>query len=436
MRWFQSSDISVKPENYAAYLQENEAWNFAVNFLDVTFFNLAMSFIFGSTVLALYTSYLTTSAVLIGLIPAIQNVSFFWPQLITARLVEQLPCKKPFLMRVSIMERVPYIFVAALALLWPGASRSVAYWVLAASLFIASSSGGLGAPAWKGMLAKVIPINRRGRLFGLSGALGGLFGIAGAALSRRVLGTYPYPISFGICFCLCFLSQVLSWIFVALNREPPLQSTKTVTPVREYWRQLPAILHENTNFSRYLLARTLLILGGMGTTFYVVYGRTQLGASDEFAATLTMVAVITQTICTPLLGWLADVRGYKVLNELGGLVAAIGVVIAFFAPSVIWLYGVFVAVNAANAGFTTASIAMVMEFGKPEDLPTYTALESSVLAPPILLAPIIGGWLVDALGYPALFAASLAFLLIGAGVMRWIVRDPRPERLAYMRAEA
>jgi MFS family permease len=427
MRRFRLGDADVRPEHYETYIEQHQTWNFCVNFLDMTFFNLAMSFIFGTTVLALYTSYLATSAVLIGLIPALQNVSFFWPQLITSRLAERLPRKKPFMIRISVAERVPYIFVAALALLWPGAPRMLAYWALAFSLLLAASAGGLGAPAWKGMLAKVIPVNRRGRLFGLSGASGGLLGIAGAALSRRVLANYPYPVSFGICFGLCFLSQAISWAFVAMVREPPRQPTRVSVPARDYMRRLPAILREDRNFSRYLIARTLLILGQMGTTFYVVFGRTALGASDAFAANLTMVAVITQMICTPLAGWLADMRGNKLITVWGGVISVVGVVIAFLATSEAWLYGVFVAVNAANAAFFISSVNMTMEFGAEEELPTYTALGSTVLALPILVAPIIGGLLVDAFGYHALFGVSLAFLLVGSLAMSRMVREPRHE---------
>jgi MFS family permease len=325
MRWFTSADATVPPEQYESYIEQNQGWNFGVNILDLTFFNLAMSFIFGTTVLSLYTSYLTTSAVLIGLIPALQNVSFFWPQLIMARHAQRLPRKKTLLAKVSVMERIPYLFVALVALQWADAPRPFAYGVLAFSLLVASSCGGLGSPAWKGMLGKVIPVTRRGRLFGLSSALGGLLGVGGAALSRQVLSRYPYPTSFGICFLLCFASQVISYTCVMLNREPPRESPTAMQTTSDYWRRLPTIMRENPNLARYLVARALTILGGMAATFYVIYGRKYYGISDEFAATLTIVALASQTVSTPLMGILADRRGNKLLAEMGGIFAALGV---------------------------------------------------------------------------------------------------------------
>jgi len=427
MRWFRSAEATVPPEQYAAYIEQHQTWNFLVNMFDLTFFNLAMSFIFGTTVLSLYTSYLTSSAVLIGLIPALQNVSFFWPQLIMARHAQRLPRKKPLIAKISLLERFPYLLVALVALLWPAAPRHVAYGVLAFSLLVAASAGGLASPAWRGMLAKVIPVTRRGRMFGLSSALGGLLGVGGAALSRQVLSRYPYPTSFGICFLLCFASHVISYICVMLNREPPRESATAAQSATDYWRRLPTILRENPNLGRYLAARALTILGGMAATFYVIYGRKYFGISDEFAATLTIVALASQTVSTPLMGVLADRRGNKLLVELGCLFAACGVLVALLMPSALWLYGVFMFVNLGNAAFSISGMSMPMEFGSPEELPTITALISTVLAVPILLAPILGGWLADALGYRALFGVALVLMLGGLALMRWGVRDPRHE---------
>ena len=197
-------------EQYEAFVQRNQRWNFVVNLLDLTFYHLAMSFIYSTTVLSVYASHLTQSALLIGLIPAIQNVGFFLPQLLSARHVEQLWRQKPFILRCSVLERLPYLFVALNCLLWTSAPPGVSFAILAVSLALATLTGGFVGPAWTNLLSKVIPLRRRGLFFGLSSAAGGLLGVAGAALSRQLLGRYAFPTSFGLCFLLCFLSMVMS----------------------------------------------------------------------------------------------------------------------------------------------------------------------------------------------------------------------------------
>jgi MFS family permease len=417
-------------DEYQAFVRKNETWNFMANVLDLTFYNLAISFIFGSTILSLYASRLTTSALLIGLIPAIQNVGYFLPQLLMARQTEQLSQMKPFVLKISVMERTPYLVVALGIFLWPGAPHWLSYAILALGLGVATFSGGIAGPAWNAMLAKVIRPERRGRLFGLSQATGGLLGIGGAALSRYALGNYAYPISFGICFLLCFVAQALSWLSLALNHEPRQLPTREVLSLKEYWLRLPQVLRGNPNFARYLLSRALLILGGMGTAFYVLYARHAFQVSDAFAANLTVAALASQTVFTPLLGWLGDKWGHKRLTQVAAAIAGGAVLMALLAPSAPWFYGVFVLLNAGSSGMMVAGLSMTMEFSKTEELPTFVALANTLLAAPMLVAPVLGGWLVDTAGYRALFIVALSFLCLGWGSMRWFVHEPRYARNA------
>ena len=65
---------------YREVIRRNARWNFWVNIGDLSFVNLAGSFVFISTILPLYVSYLAESRVLIGLIPAIYLVASHVPQ--------------------------------------------------------------------------------------------------------------------------------------------------------------------------------------------------------------------------------------------------------------------------------------------------------------------------------------------------------------------
>jgi len=415
----------LSQEGYEAAVRRNQTWNFWVNLLDVTFYHLALSFIFGSTVLSLYASHLTASAALIGLIPAIQNVGYFLPQLLVAHRSEQLVRQKPLILRISVMERFPYLFIALNCLLWPTAPAGVSFAILAVGLGIATLSGGLAGPAWNQMLAKVIRVERRGLFFGLSSAAGGMLGVAGAAVSRHVLGAYAFPTSFGICFLLCFVSQVLSWTALSLNREPPRRPKTEAPSVREYWRRLPGVLRSDPNFCRYLVARALIVLGTMGTALYIVYGKRTLAVTDVFGADLTMAALITQTAATPLLGMLADRRGNKLLIQISALLGGGALVLMLLASDSLWLYPAFMLANGALASMFVGSQAINMEFGGEANLPTYVALANTLLALPILVAPILGGWLADTVGFQTLFVAALVFSPAGWAAMCFGVRDPR-----------
>lgn len=418
-------DREFMPNDYEDQIRRNRRWNFGVNVGDLTFFNFALSFTFASTVLPLYASRLTDAAILIGLVPAIENVAAYLPQIIAAHHSEGLDRKKPFIVKVSIWERVPYAFVALGVFLWRGAPDWASYIILILSIAMARGAGGLGSPAWKAMLNKIIHPNRRGLLFGLGWAFGGLFGIGGAAVVRHVLATVPYPRSFGLLFLYCFLAQTISWTFLTLNREPPQHAERSSPTLGHYFRQLPGILRDNPDYTRFLIGQTLVIFGGMGMGFYVIYARKAFGVSEAFAGWLTMAALISQSAGTPVLGWLSDRLGHKWQNQLSTLLGALAALLILGAPSHLWLFAVFVFMNLSVAGLRISRMSITMEFAKGDRVPTYAALASTLLAVPSLLAPVTGGWIVDTWGYKPLFVTALIMSLAGWALMALTVKDPR-----------
>ena len=415
----------TRPEHYEAYIRRNAKWNFFANAGDLSAVNLAKAFIFTTTILPIYASYLTSSLVLIGLIPAILEVGFLLPQIFTARKAETLERMKPFVVKVSVWERMPYLFIATSVFLWPNAPKWFAYSMLALSIAIASGSGGIATPAWKTMLGKVIHANSRGLLFSLGIGIGGFLGIGGSFITRHLLNRYAYPLSFAYCFGLAFLGQAISWLFLTFNREPPRAMNPIHTSFRDYSRELPNVLRSDKNFSRYLIGQLFMIIGMMASTFFVLYGKHQFAISDEFAATLTMIALVSQSIGTPLIGWLSDRLGHKLMSEISALITAAGLVIALVAPSPAWLVVTFILANLGRIAMAISRICITMEFSPLEKLPTYTALSGTLLAIPTFLAPVVAGWFIDMLSYRTTFLIAIGCALLALLVSVRSVVDPR-----------
>jgi MFS family permease len=195
--------------------------------------------------------------------------------------------------------------------------------------------------------------------------------------------------------------------------------------VRDYARGLPAFLKNNPNFTRYLAGQTFVILGAMAIPFVIIYARERYGVDDEFAGTMTVAALIAQSAGTPVLGWLSDRIGHKFMILLSACLGIAGLVLVSVASGAAWLGPVFVLTNLAQAGGKIARFGITMEFGRLERLPTFTALAGTILAAPTFLAPIIGGWLVDSVGFVPMFSIAGCFLAAGAFVVYRGVVDPR-----------
>src|SRR5512140_607684 len=91
-------------------------FNLTANLMDGGFFGLGWGFGSIGTIIPLFVSHLTTSALLIGLIPSIHAVGWQVPQLFMANTVARLRRYKPIVMLLTIQERVPFLGIGLVAL--------------------------------------------------------------------------------------------------------------------------------------------------------------------------------------------------------------------------------------------------------------------------------------------------------------------------------
>src|SRR5262245_33832319 len=201
---------------------------------------LGLNLVSRETVLPLLVSKLTSSPIAIGLIPAIYSLGIYLPQLLGASVAEGMPRKKPFLTLVGgLGERVPYLLAALAVLLLAQPAPAAALAALALLFGISGASAGFATPAWFDLIAKVIPLRRRGLFTGLGHGIGALMGVAGAVLIGFVLERWPFPQSFALLFGLAFAAMAISWVGLALNREPANPSVRVSPALASYVRRLP-----------------------------------------------------------------------------------------------------------------------------------------------------------------------------------------------------
>jgi len=398
--------------------------NFIVNVLDGTNFWLGYSFIAPSVILPIYVSHFTANTLIIGLVAVISSMGYFFPQLFTANWVEQLPLKKLVPVNLGFfLERVPIFLLAPSALL-ALSSPSLAL-LLFLLLFTWHSFGsGTVAVAWQDMIAKVIPLARRGRFMGITNFGGTATGVIGAVTAAWLLNRYVFPYGYIACFGLASIFIFISWVFLALNREPPVVTRQSVISRQEYWRKLPAVLRGDKNFQRFILSQAVINLGGMAWGFLAVYATKKWALSDGTVGGYTAAMLVGQAAANLLFGLVADRKGYKLVIEISIVLAVLTLLLTVIAPFPEWFYLVFVLRGASAAGFMLA-ILFVFEFTTPEQRPTYIGLSNTISGITSGIAPILGGLLAAVSGYHWLFLGAIIAGIVGYALMHWFVKDPR-----------
>ena len=411
-------------EDVEAEVWRNYNWNFSVNVIDGALFLLAQSLMSATTILPFFVSRLTDNPFYFGLLAVIANGGWFFPQLLTAGPIERTDRKKPWLINLGFfLERMPLILLTATTFL---AIRSPS-WALALFLLAFATynfGAGVIAPAWQDLLAVCFPATRRGRLMGVTMFVGGIAGALGALGSSRILDNIAFPRNFLILFALATVLMFLGWAVLALTREPVRQVPRNAENRLRLWTRLGRILRRDRNFRRFLIARGLLAVGGMGVAFVTVAAVSKWDVSGGTVGNYTVAFLVGQSASNLIFGLLADRKGHKVSLLLGGLAASIGYVIAGTATLPLLYYLVFVLLGVYFSATFVSGLMIVLEFVGPEQRPTYVGITNSIIGAINVVIPMVGGWLAT-FSYTYLFALSAAAGLLGVLLMWLWVADPR-----------
>ncbi|HEY4690353.1 MAG TPA: MFS transporter [Anaerolineae bacterium] len=427
LRWLLQLDRPaprLSDAELAVEVERHYRWNFVFNLLDGASFFFGASFISASTIVPLFISKNTPSPLAIGLAAVIAQSAWFLPQLFTANFVERLARKKPVVVNLGLfLERVP-VWVIVLSAF--AASRSPA-WALTL-FFIGYAWHGLGAgvvaTAWQDLIARCFPVERRGRFLGITAFIGTGSGTLGAAVSTQLLQTHPFPTNFVYTFAIGAAFITISWFFLSFAREPAHQVDPPVQSGREYWSDISRIPRRDHNFRRFLIARLMLALGGMGGGFVTVSALERWSVPDSTVGVFTAMLLLGQTLGNLVFGFLADRFGHKLSLELGALTSTLAFVLAWLAPAPEWYYAVFVLSGVSLGAVIVSGILVIMEFSEPARRPTYVGIANTAVGLVAIIAPLIGAGLAG-IDYLLLFAIAALVNLIALVLMRWWVKEPR-----------
>jgi MFS family permease len=400
-------------------------YNVMVNLFDGGFFGLAIGFASFGTILPLFVASMTTSATLIGLVPAIHSAGWLFPQLFTANYTARLRRYKRTVLLSTIHERLPFLGFAIVALLVPKTGLQIGLVLTFLLLTWQGLGGGFTANPWTSMISKIVPSEARGTFFGIQAAVANLL-ISGAAIGAGyLLNSYESPFDFTICFLIACLFFTFSWIALALTREPADHEKVIEENPLPFWHGAGQILKRDKNFNWFLSARILSQFATMGFPFYIIYALRHFQMDTVTAGYLTATLTIAQTIANAGMGWMGDRVGHRLMLIIGAGAATLSSLLAWFAPSLAWFFPIFVLAGFTNVSIWTNGMTMTVDFSGENERPFYIGLAQTLTAPATILAPLIGGWIADTKGFASTFAWSMMLSIVMLSILLFLVKEPR-----------
>ena len=402
--------------NYALNLSEGSLWGLGAGLASTT------------AVIPLFLSKYTDSAILFGLIPAIQTIGFQLPQLFTAKQVASKDRILPLVMRATIHERVPYLGMALVALFADKLPPTLVVLLLFLMIIWQGLGGGLTGNAWQNLVCKAIPSDIRSMFFSVQGASVNFLTSAGTYIAGVILDKNTSNNGYFLCFLFGFFAMMSSYFVLGQIKEEPSEKIEVEEKSEPIVKAALQILKNDKDFRSFVLVRFIVPFASMASALFTIYIIRTFDAGEKTIGTMASLLFISTVISGLVLGWLSDhvSRKFALLLSLAIMLATS--FLAFFAQTLEIFYLIFIFSGIINGSFWSVFLSFSLEFGTNKTRPTYVGLINTLIAPSTLIAQLLGGFLADTFSYQTTFLTTAIFGVITFLITLLFVNIPKNAR--------
>lgn len=413
---------------------------FAMGVINGSLFNASARLMDATVVLSPLAERLVGSDTLVGLLQVASKIGWMWPTLFMPFVLEGVGRRLPWY-RASAAVRMVAVWGAALVLLSRTASESprVTFSLLAISLFLGSTFGGISWIPFMDIIAKGVPANKRGLLWGLRQGLAGVLGVGFATLAAYVLSPsvgLPFPRSYGWLFLIAAVVQTLALSAFCLAREPVAPNRpRRMTLEMHMWRHV-RILSRDQAFRDFALSRISIGVALMGMEFLAICAHKSFGFTHAQTNAWLLPISIADAIYPFLWGFLCDRFGSRALLRTTGALVAFHAVLPLIALTlnrshglVSWHANLMLASSAvlayaAASSNMIASSNFVLEVARPHQRDAYLGLYNSITTP-LAFTSLLAGAISEHISYDVLYAVCLAASIGSIWLVYRRIPEPR-----------
>lgn len=380
-----------------------------------------------SLVIAWFLANLSASNFLIGLIVPLRDVGWSLPQLFISSSLSRQAYKMPLYNQMAVVRAAAWIgiTIAIFVVRTPGVL--IASFVALYTLY-SLAAGAAGLP-FMDITAKTIPPRQRGRYFGERLFWGGILGVGGSFLVKLALDGQlglTFPANVGLLMLLTTLVSTVALATYSNTIEPPDHVPAETTNL---WRHLQLAFqlpYHDYNFRLYLIARIVLIIGGIAIPFLAIYATRTLEASGGmigiYLGTRTVASLASNRLWSRLVDHYSGqlVMQSSAIQGLAAMLIALAVTpltraLALPLGSGAWLFTlVFILTGSSTAAIGVAGSSLMLNLAPDNRRSMYVGFANTVLGFAMLFTAL-GGLVADLTGYEGVFL--LAALCNGLSII-------------------
>ena len=423
--------LAEKEAAYEKFVWDNLKRNYIGNYLHGMLGMTGFRLINAPTFLPAYLHMISGSNTIVGLGLALQQVGSVISPIFGATQIEHRTKVMPAAVWMGGLARVQIVGMALAGWFLSGQTLIV---TMMALMFLFGLFMGTQRVVFGLLMAKVIPLSRRGRLQAWRNATGGLIAAALAwaagkyLIQGNVFGN-GYATTFGLA---AFLTSMGLWALQILLREPEPPNLPAQARFRDRLKDFPRLIMSDPGYAWFLVVQMVATAGRIATPFYIIYVSSSMELDGKTLGLLSLAYLGADTLSNLVWGYLGDKTGFRLvlLFSLVAWIAATTLLMLNHHPWAIFLS--FFGLGAAQSGYMMAAQTMILEFGSRAEMPMRIAISSTAEGIMASLGPLAGGFVADHYGYNFVFGASIGFLVLGLIVLLTVVKEPRTARMASL----
>lgn len=413
----------MRPLGYphVEHLSEKRQRGLRAFWLDGLYSSLAGGF--ADPYYALYMLSLSASNAQIGLVNTLSQLAGATLAVPGAAIADRTGHYRQVALIAGAVARLMWLVMLAAPFLLPDAG---AVWLVLVAWVAIAGAGAMGNAAWTALSAELVPGRLRGGYFASRNIVMQLVRLAAIPLAGQLVNAVGEPLGYQINLGVAFVIAAIGLYFFSTLPEHLPKLPGTVELDRFNLRAALRQIREMSTFKRFMTSHAILTFGVMlGGPFIAVYQAQELDFSTGTIGLVTTAGVLASLIGMRVMGRLHDRFGIVWTMRFG-----IGVPLI----TVLWLWvqtpvqAYIVSVFAAFtwAGYNLGAFNLMLAATPDEHRPHYIAINTTVISLVGACGPLLGGWLLDEVGFVPVFSLSTALRLLGLLAFFVLVREPEP----------
>jgi MFS family permease len=421
--------VSAAEAEYQAFIRANLKRNYAGHYLHGMLGMTGFRLLNAPTFVPAYLMAMSGSPAIVGLGLALQQVGQVVSPMLGAANIEHRKKVLPVATLLGTLMRIPILLMAVAGWTLHG------QWLLItfiAMLLLMGLAQGAQRVVFQMLMAKVIPVDMRGRLQAFRNFTGGIIAaglswFAGKYLVEHNAFGNGYSTTFLIAFVLTSLGLTALRM---LMKEPEPPTVRTKARLRDRARDMHGLITADKDYRNFLVAQAFAMGSRLAAPFYILYAGKTVHMTGAALGAFSLAYLGADTVSNLVWGYFGDKSGFRSSFVAALSIGLLSLLLLLnshtFWPFVLAMTGF----GAAASGYLMSSQTMVLEFGAREDTAMRLAISSTVEGAGMTAGPLIGGLIAQMAGYPSVFLAAMALQSVALVILIFGVKEPRLRRKA------